>query len=315
MKELAQLERKTDNSDGEECYAPRLAMRYTGKSYPTLIGWANLNKRGPKNGCPWIRGEAIRSRLLATAHGRKIYYFVKHDLDRVLKAIARRLRFPTYPGAMHVEQAARKCGVSLRTLRRAYKAYGKGPLARDMPAKSVDGRALPRSYVPDEFVHWFNATRQCKLDPDDIGVEETGRLLGLSTAGVYSLLWRGVLRAREGRIVCKGGYPRKALVLSRVKVERYAKERKREVESENPDVTNRETEKSEKLNPEPTNRSRRGPGRPTGSIKPQVAEDKQKMLEAWDRGEFPSKAAAARAYGFHRPDVSKWIKEHEAGKA
>jgi hypothetical protein len=46
-----------------------------------------------------------------------------------------------------------------------------------------------------------------------------------------------------------------------------------------------------------------------------VAKKKKEMLEAWDRGTFgTNKAAAARAFGFHRPDVSKLIAEHESQK-
>jgi hypothetical protein len=60
---------------------------------------------------------------------------------------------------------------------------------------------------------------------------------------------------------------------------------------------------------------KRPPGRPEGSISPDVARRKKEMLEAWDRGEYESKAAAARAHGFHRPDASKIIDEHEAGNA
>lgn len=53
-------------------------------------------------------------------------------------------------------------------------------------------------------------------------------------------------------------------------------------------------------------------GRPEGSIDPEVADRKQKLLADWKRRRFgENKAAYARAYDFHRPDVSKWIKETE----
>ncbi len=38
------------------------------------------------------------------------------------------------------------------------------------------------------------------------------------------------------------------------------------------------------------------------------------MLEAWDRGEYPSKAQAGEAHGFHRSDATKIINAHERKK-
>jgi hypothetical protein len=59
----------------------------------------------------------------------------------------------------------------------------------------------------------------------------------------------------------------------------------------------------------------RGRGRPKGSTDSEVAKRKANMLEAWDRGDFgANKAAAGRAFGFHRPDASKYIAEHEREK-
>ncbi len=56
-------------------------------------------------------------------------------------------------------------------------------------------------------------------------------------------------------------------------------------------------------------------GRRKGTLDPDVQSRKKRMLAAWDRGQFSgNKAAAARAFSFHRPDVSKWIKEHERSK-
>lgn len=53
-------------------------------------------------------------------------------------------------------------------------------------------------------------------------------------------------------------------------------------------------------------------GRPPG---PDVAKRKKQMFEEWDRGDFgTNKAAAGRKFGFHRPDASKWIREHERAK-
>jgi hypothetical protein len=60
---------------------------------------------------------------------------------------------------------------------------------------------------------------------------------------------------------------------------------------------------------------RRRPGRPKGSIDPEVARRKGEMLEAWGRGEFDgNKAAAGRAYGFNRTDATNIINDHERDK-
>lgn len=40
----------------------------------------------------------------------------------------------------------------------------------------------------------------------------------------------------------------------------------------------------------------------------------REMLEAWDRGEYPSKAQAGEAHGFHRSDATKIINAHERKK-
>src|SRR5262249_5808389 len=56
-------------------------------------------------------------------------------------------------------------------------------------------------------------------------------------------------------------------------------------------------------------------GRPPNSTDPEVARRKQEMLDAWDRGDFGSnKAAAGRAFDFHRSDASKIINDHERSK-
>ncbi len=65
---------------------------------------------------------------------------------------------------------------------------------------------------------------------------------------------------------------------------------------------------------EPQERRRRR-GRPKGYRDPDVAERKEQMLEAWDRGDFgTNKAAAGRAFKFHRQDATNIINAHEAEK-
>jgi hypothetical protein len=57
-------------------------------------------------------------------------------------------------------------------------------------------------------------------------------------------------------------------------------------------------------------------GRRKGSVDPEVQQRKKEMLEAWDEKKYGDKKVAyATIFGFYRPDVSTWIKEHEAAKA
>jgi hypothetical protein len=193
----------------------------------TLRIWADLLPRSPHRGCPWLDGEALETKRIRTAYNREITYFLKSDLDRVRRAIARRLKVPKYPGLVHIEAAAKAQGVSTKTMRRAFAAYRKEKgapsldVARDMPAKSTDGRALPRSYVPEEFTEWFKQRRELHPDADDISVEDAAALLDRSIKAVNTLIHRGILSPKAGRILCNGGYPRKANVLSRSAVQKW----------------------------------------------------------------------------------------------
>jgi hypothetical protein len=59
--------------------------------------------------------------------------------------------------------------------------------------------------------------------------------------------------------------------------------------------------------------NKKGRGRPRGKTKAWL-EREQKMLGAWDRGEYKSMAEAGRAHNFYPADASRIIKAHEAGK-
>jgi len=208
--------------EGQWWYSPQLASRYVGATQTTLNIWQTR--------CPWLEGTlGIATRCLRTAYSRLITYYLKRDLDEIRKAKAKRPRVPDYPGLVHVVEAARQCGVSVRTLRRA---YGRRPLAKDMPAKSRDGRALPRSYLPCEFVDDFREKRRCSIAADGITAEETARLLKLTVAGVHSLLHRGVLHSRPGRALCRGGYARRVAILSRSEVEKWRRQQNGEIAPE-----------------------------------------------------------------------------------
>jgi hypothetical protein len=208
--------------EGQWWYSPRLASRYVGATQTTLTLWQTR--------CPWLEGaRGIEPRRLRTAYGRLITYYLKRDLDKIWEAKAKRPQVPDYDGLVHVVEAARQCGVSVRTLRRA---YGRRPLAKDRPAKSRDGRALPRSYLPCEFVDDFREKRRCSIAADGITVEETARVLKLTVAGVHSLLHQGVLHSKPGRALCRGGYPRPVEILSRSEVDMWRRQQNGEIPPE-----------------------------------------------------------------------------------
>jgi hypothetical protein len=214
---------------GDTWLAPREAVRllrrvYVKASQNTLRRWANLGQYQGGKGCPWLDGEALHAEPKRSAYNREFIYYSKRCLTRIMRAKAKRVQFPKYRGFVHVLAAAQECGVSCRTMRRGYKDYSRNgqAVARDMPAQSNDGRALPRSYVPREFVDWFKERRRLTLALDDISIREAAQILGLTTAGVHSLIRYGRLeKPRDGKITCKGGYPRKAKVLSRASVEAF----------------------------------------------------------------------------------------------
>ena len=161
-----------------------------------------------------------------------IHFYRKADLDRVRRAMAQRVDVPNYPDLVHVAAAADECGVSMRTLRRRYHDWSKQPVPSDQPARSIDGRALPRSYLPREFVAWLWAEQNARPSGDKISVEQAALVLDLTSNGVHALIRYGVLHATDGRIVCKGGYLRKGKVLSRKEVETYRKQKNEEIKPE-----------------------------------------------------------------------------------
>src|SRR5262249_4830132 len=83
----AYAKKKTTRVKGRLYYSPQRAVAYTGKSYFTLVRYANRNKTGKKRGCPWLQGKPIGSIVHEGALGRKIIYFLKSDLKRMLNAM------------------------------------------------------------------------------------------------------------------------------------------------------------------------------------------------------------------------------------
>jgi hypothetical protein len=121
------------------------------------------------------------------------------------------------PDYVYFDDAATTLGISIRTLRRRMRA--KKVRMKKVSAKSKDGRALPRAYVPQSFVDRCKAEAEADTDTDKITVREGGKILKIKPMGVHSLIHLGRLTAETGKPICKAGYKREGLVLSRVEVE------------------------------------------------------------------------------------------------
>jgi hypothetical protein len=207
--------------DGE-WLAPRVAIRYAKASYPTLVRWAAS--------CPALGGEGIQTRAFESAYTRRITYFLKASLDRVLAAKAARKPVPEIPGLIYIFEAARDIGVSVRTLRRMQREFGPAAQAIKKTGKAKDGRALPRTYVPCEFVEACKANRRREpVAADWISVKDAAARLNVAPTEIHNLIQAGFLKAEIGLATTKakprkGGvtlkYPRKATLVRRAVVEK-----------------------------------------------------------------------------------------------
>jgi hypothetical protein len=70
---------------------------------------------------------------------------------------------------------------------------------------------------------------------------------------------------------------------------------------------------NKKKHDDPNGGKKKRHGRPRGKTDEWLKRERE-MLEAWDRGEYATKAEAGRAHNFHRPDATKIINAHEAAK-
>src|SRR5262249_6160549 len=92
---------------GELWYAPRRAARYTGVSPAALFKW--------QTACPWLDGQAVRTRPLPSGYNRTITYYAKESLDRIRDAKAARPLIPSYPDLVYIGDACRELRMSART--------------------------------------------------------------------------------------------------------------------------------------------------------------------------------------------------------
>src|SRR5262249_7296251 len=156
-------------------------------------------------------------------------YYARADLDRVRQARNRLVKVPAFYGLTYLGDAAPDLGVSTRTLRRLMAA--ERPVVRVVKktARSADGRALPRSYVPTSCVEKVRASRrQDPVPADMMTVEEAAAELDCATVTVHALVRKGLLQAKMGRKLVDAEarddvgrglrYPRKATLVSRADV-------------------------------------------------------------------------------------------------
>jgi hypothetical protein len=213
-------------------------------SKTTLIFWAGLEKKRPekrKRGCPYLPDRAcIQHKPFEAAFGRREVYLLKVDLDHILSAWRARTAQradPEYPGLIWIGALAEEMGLKPKTIRKLYRKWcasrGKRPVTTRKPARSAvagDGhersrwhfgeRAIPRSYLPETFATWFRQRHTLESEPDDINVREASKSLGCPENTVRILIAQGQLHPKEDKqtIVCRGGYRRPGLVLSRKEV-------------------------------------------------------------------------------------------------
>jgi hypothetical protein len=232
---VARTEHETykERSDGGELwYAPRRAAEYAGVSQTTLQKWADrpAGKGRPFRAgvCPAI-GRAIRTRLFPSGYNRVITYFAKADLDLALDARATRIvgKAPNVPDHVHVGQIAKDLGCHMRTVYR--RAAAAGQEVEYHPGKDRMGRAMPRSYLPNEFAE--EAKQAGAVPADKMAVKAAARFLGTTTADVHNLIAAGLLEGEGGKAITVaaarqevGGevlrYPRKCTLVPAEKVNR-----------------------------------------------------------------------------------------------
>jgi hypothetical protein len=175
--------------DGWLGMALRRAARYLRKSRTTLKKWA---KR-----CPYKEGHAgIETRELPGAFGNLTTYYSKADLDLVKRAGANLQSIPSYPDLTPIEETARTLGVSLSRVYQLLDKYGEE--AVNKPARSKDGRALPRSYVRQSFVETVQADRGRAAIIGKWSITEAAEHLGMPYASVQWLIDQGQLKPSPG---------------------------------------------------------------------------------------------------------------------
>lgn len=192
--------------------APRVAAAYLGRSQTTLAAWAES--------CPLLGGAGLLTREFESALGRRITYFFKPDLERIKAANARLLKVPEVPGYVYIEDAASELGVSIRTLRRLQASFGKRAKTKKVRAKSQDGRPLPRSYVPREFLDACKSKRSGLDSSGMLTVPEAAEILGVKPVTVHGLIGRGKLAKHPRRLVAGRGHYRPRTLLRREEVQR-----------------------------------------------------------------------------------------------
>jgi hypothetical protein len=290
--------------DGRWWYAARAACPYLGVTYRTLSELWNPQ-------CPWLDGQGIETRLLADALERLTTYYAKDDLDRIKAAMANRRPIPNVPGFTHINDAAIQFGRTAGWVRQRMKE--KRVKLKKAPGKDKRGRTTQCSYLPNWFVD------ECKRDrlgdPKPSGkltFTEAANILGLCKSAVQKMVARKVLRGRPGKALDSAGAVRAtAILLDRAEVEALHAKR-RGYGAISPTANGATEAREPEEQPRPKRPKRRG--RSKGHTH-EWKDRRDAMLKDWDAELFgDNKAAAARAYGFHRPDASKIIKEHEQRK-
>jgi hypothetical protein len=214
-------------ADGRRWLAPRVAAERVKESQTTLRQW-DAREGGS---CPWLNGAALETMTLPSAYSRNITYYAEGDIDRVVAAKAARLPVPEVPGHTYIGDALGELNCGEKVLRQRMRAAG--VQVKKAGGKSKDGRALLRTYVPNDFIAKCRAEALKHLTPPDkVTVGEAAQIQAMKRAGVHSQIHRGDLKAHKGMAACcarpgkdgtRRSYLRASLLLSRADVEEKAR--------------------------------------------------------------------------------------------
>lgn len=286
-------------TDGRgEWLSPREATRYVTASAKTLREWETR--------CPLLDGEGIQAKKMPTAYGRRITYYLREDLDRVIEARARRRPVPEYHGLVHIDDATRELGVSPMTLWRELAARGERTQRKG--GKSADGRPLPRRYLRRSVLDAIKQERASAAVPAEcMTIAEAANALGLKTVSVHALIRRGELRRGEIKrtptAYRRGGrgatlrFPRQKMLLDRAEVMRL--KARREGLPVEPTVPPPPAE--------PPGKSKRPTGRPRGTTDKRTADRNRRLIDAWESDEYPTIKALARAFSVSPSRASRIV--------
>ena len=307
--------------------AARAARRFLNVAKKTILLW--------RESCTYLEGQGIRTRPFPRTFSEQTLtddYYSEDDLKRIRDARTQRKPLPARAGYVHVVDAIKRLGINEAAF---YQRLASIKEATDIiDGKSKIGRSTKRAYITQEAFDKLKAMpRDPRIvesaDPKLVTRKQAAKILGGSIPLVDKLLRNGKLKYAQGTLILRSevdslaaarrnnrptsGYlwedPRTD---EEVAASRRTPSGQREASS--PADLPSDDDAAPAKEAKKSGRRKETRGRPEGR-NADIERRERELLEAWDRGEFSSKAAAARAFKFHRPDVSKLIDKHLSEKA